>query len=191
MDSPHTLYRLYDIAGRLLYVGITSDWDRRRSQHAADKAWWPRVSQIALAELPSRAHALNAERIAIRTEHPAYNQVGAGGRPGSIVDRSPKITWYCDTCGEVIERGKGGAYAPGKYGDYVNWSVTHWRYACRTATRDQYRHRWMDVADIATVDRFLFATWLAIDLGLANQSNWTSLISRAQAYADYHQRTTP
>lgn len=190
MDSPHTLYRLYDITGRLLYVGITSDWNRRRSQHAADKEWWTRVSQIALAELPSRKDALNAERIAIRTERPAYNQVGAGGRPGSIVDHSPRITWYCDTCGEVIERGKGGAYSTGKHGDYVNWSVTHWSAACRTATRDQHRHC-MDIADIATVDRFLFANYLALDLGLAHHSNWTSLISRAQAYASYHHRPGP
>lgn len=175
-SSPHVLYRLYDYAGELLYIGITGDWERRRAEHAADKEWWRRVQQVALAEFPSRAEAMNAERIAIRTEHPTYNISSA------MLDRSPRIDWHCDACDELIEKDKGAAYQASAVGRI--WHVTHDRAACRVVPRREQQNR-IPISRMHTVDRFLFATWLVIDLDLASRSNWNSIIARAQAFARY------
>lgn len=67
------LYRLRDGSGRLLYVGISSSPLRRWPEHAADKSWWPEVSQFSVEWCGSREQALAAEAVAIQTEQPAYN----------------------------------------------------------------------------------------------------------------------
>lgn len=72
---PTTLYRLWDRSGALLYVGITYEWESRRADHST-KAWWPEVFRIKLTEYPTRAAALEAEGVAIRTEDPVHNIVG-------------------------------------------------------------------------------------------------------------------
>ncbi|MFD9564392.1 GIY-YIG nuclease family protein [Streptomyces sp. NPDC059994] len=70
---PTALYRLCDRVGRLLYVGVTDNPDRRWPQHAADKAWWPTVTDLSIKWYPSRDCALTAEADAIRAEHPVHN----------------------------------------------------------------------------------------------------------------------
>lgn len=46
MSTTHALYRFYDAAGALLYVGITIDPGSRWRSHAHDKPWWQQVAQI-------------------------------------------------------------------------------------------------------------------------------------------------
>ena len=46
--EPTALYRLYDCDGTLMYVGITSNPERRFSEHASDKHWWPHVTRKAV-----------------------------------------------------------------------------------------------------------------------------------------------
>lgn len=72
------LYRLRDKGGRLLYIGITDNPGHRWPQHAADKPWWPEVTDLSLTWHPSRDCALAAEAHAIRTERPVYNVVHNG-----------------------------------------------------------------------------------------------------------------
>jgi predicted GIY-YIG superfamily endonuclease len=67
------LYRLRDEAGRLLYVGISDAPLRRWPEHAADKPWWPDVTDFSLQWLDNRADALDAESRTIRTEKPLHN----------------------------------------------------------------------------------------------------------------------
>lgn len=69
-----TLYRLYDGGGALLYVGITSNWAKRMRDHASGKIWWSEVASRTFEEHPDRTAALAAERFAIGTEEPRYNQ---------------------------------------------------------------------------------------------------------------------
>jgi hypothetical protein len=38
------VYWLWAVDGRLLYIGMTNDVERRMEQHAADKSWWPQVA---------------------------------------------------------------------------------------------------------------------------------------------------
>lgn len=68
------LYRLYDTADRLLYVGITNDPKERMKAHAGDKDWWPSVCTRDFEWFASREEAAAAEVIAIREEQPAHNR---------------------------------------------------------------------------------------------------------------------
>lgn len=70
------LYRLHDVDGVLLYVGITSKPERRWLQHAADKAWWGEVADKSVRWYRDRKAAAEAERAAMRAEKPRHNQSG-------------------------------------------------------------------------------------------------------------------
>lgn len=77
------LYRMYDSADVLLYVGISANVYTRIPQHHA-RPWWDLVSRIDVQRLPDRRAAALAELEAIRTEHPIYNV--AGRRGGSLAE---------------------------------------------------------------------------------------------------------
>lgn len=69
------LYRFYDQADRLLYVGITGDPDVRWKTHARDRAetWWPLVVEKAVEWFERRIDAAGAEIAAIASEDPLHN----------------------------------------------------------------------------------------------------------------------
>ncbi|MEV8494523.1 GIY-YIG nuclease family protein [Streptomyces sp. NPDC052002] len=68
-----TVYRLYDKAGQLLYVGTTASPEDRWGQHAREKLWWSSVARAAVEWHPDRTEALAAERAAIQSEGPLHN----------------------------------------------------------------------------------------------------------------------
>jgi predicted GIY-YIG superfamily endonuclease len=59
---------------RVLYVGMTSDLQRRIREHRHTKKWWHRVRVIHWVPQPSVDAALRAEVAAIKTLRPIYNQ---------------------------------------------------------------------------------------------------------------------
>ena len=71
----HYLYRFFDRAGVLLYVGITVDFNKRKQQHARYKSWWPRVDHDAtqIEHYNGQRAVLDAEREAIENEKPLEN----------------------------------------------------------------------------------------------------------------------
>jgi hypothetical protein len=71
--DPTALYRLYDVDGVLLYVGVTFQPTVRMSRHAATQPWWPEVTRKTMTWYSDRFEACDAEEIAIRDEHPRYN----------------------------------------------------------------------------------------------------------------------
>lgn len=73
MTRRTAVYRLYDAAGDLLYVGATQSPRARFQHHATHKAWWPEVHKDDVQWHPDRAEALRAEAVAIREETPRYN----------------------------------------------------------------------------------------------------------------------
>jgi hypothetical protein len=73
---PTTLYRFYNDAGELLYVGITHRPQERFSHHRAFSSWWEVAATSRLERFPTRAEAENAERRAILTEVPVHNVAG-------------------------------------------------------------------------------------------------------------------
>lgn len=79
------LYRLYDRAGALLYVGITNSPERRFAEHAADKVWWPEVAARDVAWAGNQQQALALERTAIQVLRPRYNICHNGRNPHRVV----------------------------------------------------------------------------------------------------------
>lgn len=69
----HSVYRMYDIEGRLLYVGCSSDFVRRLNDHNSRKSWFSDIASIAVAHHSTRAEALVAEAAAIAAESPIHN----------------------------------------------------------------------------------------------------------------------
>lgn len=74
--QPHAVYRMYSGDGVLLYVGCTSDLDRRLTQHILRRDWIQEVARIQLEWHPNRDTARQVESAAIRTEDPWYNVRG-------------------------------------------------------------------------------------------------------------------
>jgi len=71
------LYRLWSRDHVLLYVGVTSDLDRRLEEHRSDKAWWGDVDQTTTEEFRSMRLVLEAEARAIFWERPRHNVLGS------------------------------------------------------------------------------------------------------------------
>jgi hypothetical protein len=86
--QPTALYRLYDAAEVLLYVGIGQHPDVRFGQHARDKPWWPQVARREIEWLDDRASAERAEAVAIRAENPEHNGTHSPRRRYSEHDQS-------------------------------------------------------------------------------------------------------
>lgn len=72
-EAAHTLYRMFDADGRLLYVGITLDVGERFAMHRQGKSWWPAVAVIRLEHFATREDLEAAEAAVIAAEQPAYN----------------------------------------------------------------------------------------------------------------------
>lgn len=75
-DPVRTVYRCYDDAERLLYIGCTVKPALRFKQHAASKAWWAEVARIEQTPVTGWRHAEEVERTAIEAERPLYNVIG-------------------------------------------------------------------------------------------------------------------
>lgn len=76
LGDPTAVYRFFDEADRLLYVGMTGNIRLRWAGHAADKPWWPDVARQTTTWFDTRAEAAAAEAEAIKSEGPAYNIQG-------------------------------------------------------------------------------------------------------------------
>jgi predicted GIY-YIG superfamily endonuclease len=73
ISVPTTLYRFFDSAGRLLYIGVTSVGPSRWSEHEHHRKWWALVARVEAEHFPDRASALAAEKAAIKAEQPPWN----------------------------------------------------------------------------------------------------------------------
>jgi hypothetical protein len=72
------VYRFFDDAGVLLYIGICDEPVKRWYHHAVDKVWWPTVVRFRVVWFPSRAQAVVEEERAIIAEKPVHNFVFNG-----------------------------------------------------------------------------------------------------------------
>lgn len=69
----HVLYRLYDVSGDLLYVGITYALSSRLRHHERHQPWWREVATCTWERWPPGPHLRIAEWQAIRREQPRHN----------------------------------------------------------------------------------------------------------------------
>lgn len=68
------LYRHFDAAGQLLYVGVSLCAFQRTRQHGQSAPWFEDVTRIDIEWFASRSLAEAAEWRAIRNEKPLHNQ---------------------------------------------------------------------------------------------------------------------
>jgi predicted GIY-YIG superfamily endonuclease len=71
--KPHALYRFFDRADVLLYVGISASLPTRIAKHRNLKPWWTDVRNITVEYYDTRDEAIAAETEAIKSEKPLYN----------------------------------------------------------------------------------------------------------------------
>lgn len=69
------VYRLYDGADQLLYIGLGSVPEARWRAHSREKTWWPDVVRKTVEWHGSFPEAARAEQDAIRAEQPRHNKV--------------------------------------------------------------------------------------------------------------------
>jgi len=79
------LYRLFNEAGDLLYVGVTCNLVTRLAAHRRQKSWWGEVSETTVTRFPTRLEALAGEVEAIAGESPKYNK--SAGEVGALLER--------------------------------------------------------------------------------------------------------
>ncbi len=72
-DKPTAVYRLYDTAGELLYVGIGVKPMDRLDQHRRTKGWWHEVARHEVTWYASRLLAGAEECRAVAFDRPKYN----------------------------------------------------------------------------------------------------------------------
>lgn len=106
MDDPTTVYRLYNHADTLLYIGIARNWPSRMTQHASDKPWWPDVRRVTTELHPTRKKALDVERDAIVTERPQHNVVHNGTKKPRIEREESAKPSYKPSYGMPLRRGQ-------------------------------------------------------------------------------------
>jgi hypothetical protein len=83
------LYRHFDAAGALLYVGISDALSERDRHHRATAHWHSQVHRTETEWCLSREHALALEAVAIRFEKPAHNIRHKQSEPVPGSDFSP------------------------------------------------------------------------------------------------------
>jgi hypothetical protein len=76
--NPCAVYRLFNQAGELLYIGMASNALARIGAHRAT-AWFRSVIRIELQWFPNRNAAETAEKTAIAEETPQHNKQHNGG----------------------------------------------------------------------------------------------------------------
>jgi DNA-binding transcriptional regulator YiaG len=72
----HQLYRHFDDAGTLLYVGIGLCSIGRLSQHRRSAHWFRRITRVEIQHFADEQSAMAAEAAAIRDERPLFNKRG-------------------------------------------------------------------------------------------------------------------
>ena len=73
LEEPCALYRHFDAAGALLYVGIAVDPCNRLMNHMSRSRWRGLIATVTIERFATRRDALAAEAAAIKIEKPLHN----------------------------------------------------------------------------------------------------------------------
>lgn len=75
--GPAVVYRYFNGAGLVLYVGVSQDFSKRWATHSKQQVWWDQVARCTVDFYASWPEATEVEDIAIATERPVYNLAGS------------------------------------------------------------------------------------------------------------------
>ncbi len=95
---PHTVYRFYNAAGDVLYVGCTAYLPYRLEQHKLDKPWWTEVARVEWDQFDTKAEAYRHEHaliLELKPRHAKGHSSYAGSGIRCAFDRF---------CGEEADR---------------------------------------------------------------------------------------
>lgn len=95
MSERTAVYKAFDAAGALLYVGIAKNWGYRWSQHSERSYFFAAVTRLEIEWCETRPAALAREAALIRAERPPYNV--RDPRPAAA-DRSLALAGRCEVC---------------------------------------------------------------------------------------------
>ncbi len=90
MSNRTVLYRAYDMNHELLYIGISSQAFARFDQHTHTSKWMSDCWYVICEHYKTRLEALAAEKQAIQTEFPKFNQVHKKELPDETRNLSPE-----------------------------------------------------------------------------------------------------
>lgn len=196
----HALYRFFDSAEQLLYVGITMNPTARWPEHRRSKAWWCEVATITLETFDSRKEVLDAEQDAIKTEHPLYNVMH---NAREVVQPAPlELVWTCVECCESINDGQGAFWIDQfefeTYHDqYAAWRLVNpgpmysgaalldhptpvlWNITHDACAPDSYPYYDFAVEDLRTPSRVLARTAHLMDKRWLPSTNWDAILRAA------------
>ncbi len=113
------LYRLFDAADVLLYVGVSINLGARWRTHSGEKVDWGLVARATVEHLPGR-QAFAAERAAIKAERPLWNIVHNRPLPPCpelppVADAGPVVDASEEVRGRIVEAFAAIAVAEGQY----------------------------------------------------------------------------
>jgi hypothetical protein len=86
-----TVYRYYDAAGRLLYVGLTGQGYGRAHDHRRTAPWWPLVVRGEFEHFADGLGALGRETALIASLAPLYNRADNPGRVPARLGRPRRV----------------------------------------------------------------------------------------------------
>lgn len=86
-NIPTAVYRFYDAAGELLYLGMTHDVDGRWATHERTQPWWLDVARREFTWCGTRAEAEQIESTATALEKPRYDRSGQRTIGGEVDQR--------------------------------------------------------------------------------------------------------
>lgn len=75
ISKPHCLYRLFDAAGRTLYIGCSIDPFSRIGHHGNVQSWRQNLASATFEWYPDQITGMRAEAAAILIEGPIYNRL--------------------------------------------------------------------------------------------------------------------
>jgi predicted GIY-YIG superfamily endonuclease len=106
------VYRFYDAAGELLYVGITSNPKSRWRAHACDKPWWHEVARKQVTWFETRTEASIAELHAIETESPRYDRSNTKNKIADADRRAQDQAYVAKALQMIREDIEAGVFPP-------------------------------------------------------------------------------
>jgi hypothetical protein len=125
-NLPHALYRMFDAAGALLYVGCSARLCGRLAHHGASQPWHAEISKITVEWIENELLGRQREAAVILNERPRYNRLqlspnSIGTKEQKLVGRRPRGSGTrCPKCGAPKEDNRPGkAYCNACYRIYA------------------------------------------------------------------------